>query len=49
VKGCHTWPVLGHAYVMYVRFSPIGCTSIRIVGTLSDMNGGLFAASSHSI
>jgi hypothetical protein len=28
VKGCLVWPVRGRVYVMCVRFSPTGCTSI---------------------
>jgi hypothetical protein len=37
VKGCHVWPVCGRVYVMCVRFSHVGCTSIRITDRLSHL------------
>jgi hypothetical protein len=38
VKGCHTWPVHGHVYVVLVRFIPLqGWLLIQISATLSDM------------
>jgi hypothetical protein len=43
VKGCHTWPVHGSAYVMLFRFIPLqDLLLIRISTTLSDMSDNLF-------
>jgi hypothetical protein len=45
VKGCHTWPVRGRAYVVLVRFIPLqGWLLIRISATLSNMSDSLFTA-----
>jgi hypothetical protein len=41
MKGFHTWPVHGRTYVMCVKFSPVGYTSIQITGILVDMSGCL--------
>jgi hypothetical protein len=42
-KGCHMWPVRGHAYVVLVMFIPLhGWLLIRISTTLSDMCDSLF-------
>jgi hypothetical protein len=45
VKGCHTWPIRGRAYVVLVRFIPLQCwLLIRIFTTLSNMSDSLFTA-----
>jgi hypothetical protein len=49
VKGCHTLSIRGCTHVVCVRFSPTVYASIQIIGTLSDMIGGLFAMSSRTI
>jgi hypothetical protein len=39
VKGCHTWPVRGRAYIMLVKFIPMqGWLLIWISTTLLDMS-----------
>jgi hypothetical protein len=43
MKGCHTWPVRGCAYVMLVKFIPLqGWLLIQISTTLLDMSDSLF-------
>jgi hypothetical protein len=43
-KGCHTWPVRVHEYVLLVRFIPLqGWLLIWISMTLSDMSDSLFS------
>jgi hypothetical protein len=45
MKGCHTWPIRGRAYVVLVRFIPLqGWLLIWISIILSDMSDSLFTA-----
>jgi hypothetical protein len=50
VKGCHTWPVHGHAYVVLFRFILLqGWLLIQIFVTLSDMSDSLFTTPTRRI
>jgi hypothetical protein len=47
-KGCHTWHVCGHTYVVLVRFIPMqDWLLIQISTTLLDMSDTLFNAPTH--
>jgi hypothetical protein len=41
VKGYHTWPIHKCVYIMCLRLSRAGCTTIQITKILSDMSDRL--------